>query len=185
MKKDTLLFCFIVLGFFVSCSDNKTIILQKKIVDCHYNSGFVHMHQLAKNIFETKRKIILESYGNIPYEKISECFLTLQVPLTKMFVVMNDTLMENSYLVDGCKVSRMPYNVFLKENIYNKMKFISVYNPSENDSINNQLNKIIDYNFLNKNPYFSERYLTGNTLDNICSDLVIVQLEILSLIECR
>jgi len=187
IKKNKSEFCLIALGiiFVFSCSDKTTQIVNRKVDNCHHNTGFVHIYHLVNDKYYSKSKIKSEKTENIPYQKINECFLTIRSPLKKMFVVSNDTLMENSYLVDGCKVSRMPYSVFLKEDIYTKMKFIRDFNPVENDSINNELNKIIDYNFLSEKPYFSEQYLTGNTLDNICSDLVIVQLEILSLIECK
>jgi|GEM_PF-5043275 len=167
----------------VACSSPSSKMKEIKEEKCYHSTGVVHLYHLVNEKFYNKNKFILKDQTSVAFQKIDQSYLTINELLKKIIIIKTDTSDKNSYLSNGCSISTTPYNMFLKDHIYSEMKFIRNFNSSKKDSLNAELNKILDYYFINNKPYFSEQYLKNNTIDNICCDLIIFQLEILSLVD--
>jgi len=164
---------FLLLFFIISCSNNKEKIIEK----CNYNTGVVHLYHLVNEKFYDK-KLPTDSSADTIYRSIDDI-------LGKIMMIIPDTTGEDSYLANGRNISETSYKIFLETRIYDKMRRIKNINSFTKKNTDNDINNLIDYCFLSSKPYFSEDYLKRNTVDNICADLIILQLHFLSFIECN
>ncbi|MFN6943347.1 MAG: hypothetical protein ACK4ND_00255 [Cytophagaceae bacterium] len=132
-----------------------------------------------KDIYNKKNKGIDTS--NTAELKIKNSYLTVNRILKKLMVIKPDSSGDNSYLFNGCEVSGNLSKAFNESGIYTDIRNIRL-NQDLNESSSAKLDGLLDYYFLNENPYFGEVYLNNNTIDNICSDLILFQLEIIELL---